>query len=110
MFLAPPHLFQGLLETPGGSACQLLNQAGLSAAAADAVLVDPELLPQNSSIRRGELHWAPDAQAALDKAAAAAQEAGKLSTVVLFWYEQHRQCFAEFQVVRRVHHAWHVRF
>jgi hypothetical protein len=77
MFLAPPHLLQGLLATPESAACDLLaTKLGLTAAAAEAAFVDQEALPQHSSVRPAELHWAPDARAALDAAAAAARAAG----------------------------------
>lgn len=76
LFLAPPHLLQGLLDTEGCRACELLNAAGLSAAAAEAVLVDPTMVPTSSSLSAGDLYFAPDAQKALRMAADASQAAG----------------------------------
>lgn len=76
IFVAPPHLLLGLLDVPHCTAAQLLQAAGLTAAAADAALVDPELLPKSSFMAAGDLHWAPDARVALGAAAEAAQAAG----------------------------------
>jgi hypothetical protein len=76
IFVAPPHLLLGLLDVPYCTASQLLQAAGLSAAAADAALVDAELLPKSSFMAAGDLHWAPDARVALTAAAEAAQAAG----------------------------------
>lgn len=76
LFVAPPHLLLGLLDVPDCTASQLLQAAGLTAAAADAALVDPELLPKSSFMAAGDLHWAPDARVALTAAAEAAQAAG----------------------------------
>jgi ATP-dependent Clp protease ATP-binding subunit ClpA len=76
IFVAPPHLLLGLLDVPDCIASQLLQAAGLSAAAADAALVDPAMLPKSSFMGAGDLHWAPDARVALTAAAEAAQAAG----------------------------------
>lgn len=76
IFVAPPHLLLGLLDVPHCTAAQLLQAAGLTAAAADGALVDPELLPKSSFMAAGDLHWAPDARVALGAAAEAAQAAG----------------------------------
>jgi hypothetical protein len=74
--VAPPHLLLGLLDVPDCTASQLLQAPGLSAAAADAALVDPEMLPKSSFMGAGDLHWAPDSRVALTAAAEAAQAAG----------------------------------
>lgn len=78
MFLAPPHLLQGLLDTQGCSAYQLLTAAGFSPAAAEAAFVDPEMLPRSSSTIAGDLHWAPDSRKALQIAAEASQSTGMI--------------------------------
>lgn len=76
MFVAPPHLLLGLFDVGGCSASQLLESAGLSAAAAEAALVDKDLVPQSRSMSPGDLHFAPDTRLALKLAAEAAEAAG----------------------------------
>lgn len=76
MFVAPPHLLLGLLDQPDSSGSKLLASAGVTSAAAHEQLIDQEAMPLSSSMGAGDLHWAPDARAALAAAAAAAQEAG----------------------------------
>lgn len=77
MFLAPPHLLQGLLDTQGCSAYQLLTAAGFAPAAAEAAFVDPDMLPRSSSTAPADLHWAPDSRKALQIAAESSQSTGK---------------------------------
>lgn len=62
-------LQQGLLDTDGCSACQVLNEAGLSADKAEAAFVDPQMVPTHKVMTAGDLHWAPDARKALQVAA-----------------------------------------
>jgi len=76
MFLAPPHLLQGLLDTQGCSAYQLLTAAGFAPAAAEAAFVDPDMLPRSSSTAPADLHWAPDSRKALQIAAESSQSTG----------------------------------
>jgi hypothetical protein len=69
---------QGLLDTEGCSACKVLNEVGLTAAAAEAAFVDPQMVPGASSMAPGDLHWAPDTRKALQLASELLQFTGEL--------------------------------
>lgn len=85
---------QGLLDTAESSACQLLLDAGMTAAAAEAAFVDPQMLPTagSSGTFAGDLHWAPDARKALQIASLLSDAAGALVGCVVVVGRQLGDC------------------